>query len=181
MPKTSINYSNTIIYKICCKDPTITDIYVGHTTNLTKRRYQHKEACNNQIIRAYNTYVYQFIRDNGGWDNWDVIMIEEYNLNNENEAVKKERWWIEELKATLNKSMPARTKEEKNEINKNYHKNWYVNNKEHNYDNVKKWRENNKEKIICECGSIYSCRDKARHIKTKKHKLYISLNNIQND
>ena len=33
MPKDIIDYSNTIIYKIYCKNETITDIYVGHTTN----------------------------------------------------------------------------------------------------------------------------------------------------
>jgi len=33
MPKENIDYSNTIIYKICCSDFSITDLYVGHTTN----------------------------------------------------------------------------------------------------------------------------------------------------
>jgi hypothetical protein len=47
MPKIEVDYSRTIIYKICCKDPTIEEIYVGHTTNFTKRKYQHKIACNN--------------------------------------------------------------------------------------------------------------------------------------
>ena len=42
MPKTSFEYSKNIIYKICCKDITIKDIYVGQTTNITKRRYNHK-------------------------------------------------------------------------------------------------------------------------------------------
>ena len=36
MPKDSIDYSNTIIYKIYCKNPEIKDIYVGHTTILRK-------------------------------------------------------------------------------------------------------------------------------------------------
>jgi len=36
MPKVEIDYSQTIIYKICCKDPNITDIYIGHTSNLYK-------------------------------------------------------------------------------------------------------------------------------------------------
>lgn len=33
MPNKNIDYSNTIIYKIYCKNKFITDIYVGHTTN----------------------------------------------------------------------------------------------------------------------------------------------------
>ena len=42
MPKAEINYSNTIIYKIYCKNEIVNDVYVGHTTNFTKRKYMHK-------------------------------------------------------------------------------------------------------------------------------------------
>ena len=47
MPKNEIDYSNTIIYSISCKDKTISDVYVGHTTNLIKRKCQHKVSYNN--------------------------------------------------------------------------------------------------------------------------------------
>ena len=43
-----VDYSNTIIYKIYCKDECITDIYVGHTTNFIQRKSGHKAACNNE-------------------------------------------------------------------------------------------------------------------------------------
>ena len=39
MPKNEIDYSNTIIYKITCLDPNITDVYVGHTTNFVQRKH----------------------------------------------------------------------------------------------------------------------------------------------
>ena len=29
-----VDYSKSVIYKLCCKDPTITDIYIGSTTNM---------------------------------------------------------------------------------------------------------------------------------------------------
>ena len=38
MPKKEINYQNTIIYKIRCKDLNIKDVYVGHTTNFIQRK-----------------------------------------------------------------------------------------------------------------------------------------------
>jgi hypothetical protein len=41
MPKKNINFSKTIIYKIVCNDLTITDVYVGHTTNFIKRKAKH--------------------------------------------------------------------------------------------------------------------------------------------
>ena len=31
-----VNYENAVIYKICCKDPTITDNYIGSTTEFRK-------------------------------------------------------------------------------------------------------------------------------------------------
>ena len=32
MPKSNCDYSRTVIYKIVCNDLSITDCYVGHTT-----------------------------------------------------------------------------------------------------------------------------------------------------
>ena len=75
MPKVLINYNNIIIYKLCCKDPLITDIYIGSTTNFTKRKAAHKSNCNNENCKEYKFYVYEFIRDNGNWTNWDMIEI----------------------------------------------------------------------------------------------------------
>ena len=45
MPKTILDYGKTIIYKIVCKELTIKDCYVGHTTDMTKRKHAHKFAC----------------------------------------------------------------------------------------------------------------------------------------
>lgn len=103
MPKDNIDYSNTIIYKIYCKDDAITDIYVGHTTNFNVRKYQHKNACNNCKI---NTKIYNSIRANGGWDNWDMVEIAKYNCKDSTEARIKEQYHYEELKASLNSCPP---------------------------------------------------------------------------
>ena len=48
MPNVEIDYSTTIIYKITCKNPAITDVvYVGHTTNFVQRKHAHKQNCIN--------------------------------------------------------------------------------------------------------------------------------------
>ena len=47
MPKTPMDYSKTIIYKIVCNDLSIKECYVGHTTDMTKRKCSHKYSCNN--------------------------------------------------------------------------------------------------------------------------------------
>ena len=66
MPKNIIDYTKTIIYKICCKDPLVKDIYVGSTTNFIKRKNNHKTRCFNNNSKDYNMYVYEFIRNSVG-------------------------------------------------------------------------------------------------------------------
>jgi hypothetical protein len=97
MPKVPMDYSRTIIYKIVCRDLSITNCYVGHTTDFIKRKYNHKSTC-----KTDPSYLYQFIREHGDWNNWDMIMIESYPCNDKNEARKRERYWIETLNANLN-------------------------------------------------------------------------------
>lgn len=134
MPRKPIDYSNTIIYKLCCNDITITDIYVGHTTNWTKRKGSHKTRCNNPNNKCYNYYVYQFIREHGCWDNWSMVEIEKINCIDSNDARKHERRYLELLGATLNVVLPTQTKKEYVENNKEHIKklqqDWYIKNKE---------------------------------------------------
>jgi hypothetical protein len=141
MPKCQIDFSHTIIYKICCKDINIKDIYVGHTTNFTQRKMHHKTVSNNE---SYNTKVYECIRANGGWDNWSMIQIEEYECTNKREAEMRERYWIETLQASLNCNNPITTKEEK-KIQK---KDWYEENKVVILEKAKENYEENKEVIL---------------------------------
>ena len=62
--------------------------------------------------KKYNLNVYKFIRDNGGWNNWSMIAIEQYKCNSSIEAKQKERYYIEQLQATLNSNIPNRTIQE---------------------------------------------------------------------
>jgi predicted GIY-YIG superfamily endonuclease len=67
MTKIEIDYSNTINYKITCKNPDITDVYVGHTTNFVQRKHSHKQSCINNKATNYSCKLYEVIRANGGW------------------------------------------------------------------------------------------------------------------
>ena len=166
MPKVEMDYSKTIIYKIVCKDVNIKDLYVGHTTNFIKRKHRHKHCCTNQQSTKYNYYVYKFIRENGNWDNWDMIEIEKYNCNDKLEACKRERHWFEELKASLNKQIPSRTRKE-----------YYIENKdkiaekqkEYYIDNKAKIVEKYKIKVYCDLCNCYCVKwQKARHEQSQK-------------
>ena len=145
MPKTQTDYSNTIIYKICCKDPTIKEIYIGHTTNFTQRKNSHKTLCYNENNKNHNRYVYQFIRQNGGWNNWNMIQIEKQPFKNKREAEAHEHCWIEKLNALLNSNNPhAMCKEEPTK----YKEDWYENNKDTILEKAKThYEENKKQKL----------------------------------
>ena len=131
----SFNYSNGIIYKIACNDTTITDCYVGSTTNFKQRKARHKNVCNKETNKAYNLRVYKFIRDNGGWQNWSMVEIEKYPCNDKRELEARERYWLETLKASLNHNIPTRTQKE-------YHKEYY----EENKDKIKEYQKTDKRK-----------------------------------
>ena len=145
MPKTQTDYSRTIIYKICCKDVSITDIYIGHTTNFTQRKKSHKATCYRINDKKYNSYVYEFIRNNGGWENWNMIQIEEYNCKNKREAESIEHNWIETLKTTLNTNKPYAMHKEQPQI---YQKCWYEEKKDSILQKAKEHYEENKEKKL---------------------------------
>ena len=163
MTKKVIDYSKTIIYKIVCNDLEKTEVYVGHTTDFTKRKSRHKNNCIDEKQKShYNLKIYQYIRVNGGWDNFSMIEIEKYSCNDSNEARARERYWFETLNANLNMVCPTidtkKRKEKANERTKLYRE-------EHHEEILKKANQ----KHICECGKIYSVANKARHIKSLFH------------
>ena len=160
MPKDNIDYSNTIIYKLICKDENIKELHVGHTTNFSQRKYAHKISCE----KDKNLKIYGVIRENGGWENWDMIEIEKYPCADGNEARARERYWYETLEASLNTCNPicnpnCNQKEwyEKNkERLKEYRKEWY----EKNREKKKEWYEKNREKKLQKSKEYYQQKKK---------------------
>jgi len=188
MPKKDIDYSNTIIYKIYCKDNTITDVYVGHTTNFIQRKYAHKIACNNL---NNNLKIYNIIRCNGGWENWDMIQIAKYNCKDSTEARFKEQEHYNELKASLN-SCPPYVDIKKYfccfcNIQCRSHKQYdkhivsikHIKNNSNTENNLS---ENNK-KYFCKYCNYNTCysKDFNKHLVTKKHILLSSHTEIIKD
>jgi hypothetical protein len=176
MPKVPLNFQNTVIYKIVCNDLNIEDVYVGHTTNFTKRKYRHKSNSQNLNGNEYEYKIYKTIREYGGFENWSMIEIEKYPCNDLQEASKRERYYYELLNAKLNTVNPSRSKKEYQETNNDKMKIYH-----------KKYREMNKAKtkierakqILCDCCGIFTIsRHITRHQATKKH---IENSNILNE
>ena len=90
MPKTKIDYSNTIIYRIFCKNENVSDLYIGHTTNFSQRKSCHKNSCENPNNSLYNIKLYKTIRENGGFDNFIIEPIEYGYFDNIEKVIKRE-------------------------------------------------------------------------------------------
>jgi hypothetical protein len=150
MPRKAIDYSKTIIYKIVCNDLSITDCYVGHTTDFIERKYKHKSICYNPNSNLYNCKVYDCIRNNGGWQNWSMLQIEVYACSNKREAEMRERYWFEELKSKLNCCLPYITSEEKKDQRQQYNKQYRKQNAKKDRQYQKQYYLNKKLKDICD-------------------------------
>ena len=174
MPKKEIDYSNTIFYKIVCKDLNVKDIYVGHTTSFVKRKSMHKLRSVNDPAKVYN-----IIRQNGCWDNWDMIQIEKMHCADGNEARSRERYWYEKLNASLNTHVPSRSVEERlnSEEDKIRKKACSMSWRKNNSDKIKMYYIKTKEiqldrqsaNMFCECGCVIAKGNYLRHKLTKKH------------
>ena len=149
MPKISIDYSNTVFYKIYCKDINFHDVYIGHTTNFVQRKHSHKRACNKSNHNSHNLKVYKIIRQHGGWDNWNMEIIGFKNCKDHSEACTVEQKYFDSYEASLNSILAKKKIVERLPVAKE---------KLNLYCEVCK--------INCDCKKSFE-----RHKRTKKHEL----------
>jgi len=167
MPPKPIDFKNAVIYKICCADLAVKDVYVGSTTNIVKRRCGHKADCANETRKSYNLPVYQFIRDHGGFDNWGVVVVEPFPCENSEQMRTRERFFMETLCATLNIRHAIQTKQDVKEAKAKY----YDTHVEEMKEAKTKYRSAHKAEII-EAGAKYYTTH-AAEIKEKTAKYYV--------
>jgi len=194
------NYSKTIIYKI--QHETKLDLlYVGHTTEYSRRVAYHKSQ-----TKSHTKKLYQMIRDNGGWNSFKMIPIMEYPCENKIQACIQEEKCRIELNANMNTNSAINNPIKQKQTKKTYkqehreeilekNKQYYQEHKEERKayrDSIaeeqkiykKEWYANNKEKInterlqkyTCECGKENMLCNKARHEKTKFHLEFCNKN-----
>ena len=203
MPIKPIDCSKYVIYKIVCLDFEVDYLYVGSTTNFTRRKQQHKNNCNNEKSAKFNFKLYTTIRANSGWDNWRMIKIKDFPCEHKWEAVKEEDRLMLELNANLNSQRASRSQKEWRSDNKEQlvekRKKYYANNKENIAKQKKKYDADNKnkiseykkqyravnkekfaEKINCDCGCIITKGAEYNHKKSPKHKQLMEQLDLQN-
>jgi hypothetical protein len=131
------DYSKSVIYMIKkFDDDDNENVYIGSTNNFTRRKRVHKCSCNNPNSVGYNMKVYQYIRENGGWDEFNMIEIQKYPCNNKDELKEREDEIMCEIKSNLNDIRANRSKKE-----------WYEDNRDKIKEQNKEYRELNEEKI----------------------------------
>lgn len=99
------------IYKIIDKNNN-EEFYIGSTNNFSSRKSHHKKNVNNKSGKKYWCKVYQYIRANGNWENFDIIILEAGTCEDKEYYKQKEQEYIDKLKPTLN-SMKAYIVKEK--------------------------------------------------------------------
>ena len=165
-----VNYNNSVIYKICCNDLNVSDIYVGSTTQFRRRKCEHKQYTKYENGKKYHMKLYETIRNNGGWSNWSMILLKYVNVNTKLELHKEEREMIDKLKPSLNGQIPLQTRKEYEEKNKErIKKRDAIKNKKYYENNKELIKQKIKVKITCECGASIRKDCKNKHYKTKKH------------
>ena len=147
------DYSKIQIYKISCKDTAITECYIGSTVNFKNRQTHHRFCCKNENSKEHQHKKYQVIRDNGGWDNWAMEVIEAYPCASKREAETREQYWIDISKSITNKVAAVRdyNSVENIESKRIQNLNWYNKRtdeyKEQNLIRRRAYYQKNKEKL----------------------------------
>jgi hypothetical protein len=151
------NYSKGLIYQLRNKeDIDELNTYIGSTTNFRKRKNQHKYDCCNMESSNYNYKLYQFIRENGGWENWVMEWIEDYPCNSKRELERREGEITKE-KQRLNVKIIGRTI-----------KDWYEENKEEINKKKKDYRDKHKEIINKQVREYHDKHKEILKIKNKE-------------
>ena len=154
------------IYKIY--KPETDFIYIGSTTNFKDRKRTHKSRCIKESNKEYNKLLYECIRENGGWDEFKMEIIEELNDVSNREARKREEEYRVNLGANLNK-LKCFSSEEDYRINRNLCTRRY-------YAKFRKEiQEKKSRKVLCECGRNVSINHIARHYNSTCHKINTNL------
>ena len=158
------DYQKTVIYKIINYDlPEY--IYIGHTTNFTRRKQHHKEAAYTESHKEYNIKLYKTIRSNGVWGDWKMIIIKDFPCETKREAETEEQKYMTEI-GTLNMIQSCRNKKQYEEDNRELRKKYI---KQYRADNIDKIKEHRSKKYTCDCGITSRKEGKARHERSKGH------------
>ena len=69
------------LYTITCKNPKITEKYLGYTSDFAAtKKYRSEEY---DYGSNATSKLYTFVREHGGWSNWLLTILEGYDTRDE--------------------------------------------------------------------------------------------------
>jgi len=183
------DYSKSVIYHIRCID-TKNIIYVGSTTNFDVRKRSHKNVSKNENDKHYNLPLYYYIRENGGFECFEVIPVSYIKLENKVQLLIEEQKEMDKYNILLNKYFLFPSIQHKKELKKKHDvvyrkkhideikkqkKMYYEEHKEEISEKAKVCRRQNGDKLLeplecSKCKCITSKKHLARHQKSVKCK-----------
>ena len=140
------DYHNSIIYHIRHMESKEV-VYVGSTTKFSQRKSTHKWLCNHEEGKDFTIPIYYHIRNNGGFDCFEVIPIKSLKLENKTQLLIAEQEEIDKHRNLVNRQKAHRTIEQKRIDNNEKCKKWRENNPEHEKQYQKKYHEEHKAEL----------------------------------
>jgi len=157
------DYSKSTIYRIACKDISVSYTYIGSTSNLYNRKALHKSDYYNVNSPRYKLQIYEFIRTHGDWNNFVIVIVEELCCENKRELDKREQYWKEIYGDNIGSNRSFLSPEENKEANKKYYqanKEEIKKQKREQYALDKSYRQNyykeHKEQILLKAKEAYA-------------------------
>jgi predicted GIY-YIG superfamily endonuclease len=156
-----------VVYKLKSKNPNITEFYIGSSCDMKQRITNHKNNCNNSIIPAYNFKVYEFIRNNGNFDNFEFEILLEVQVKSKKQLKNRyEAKYIIDFKPELNMKIPTIYDDETVEYDEEFYKpSYYEEHKEIILEKGNQYYKDHKEDLLKKRKEKYTC------IKKKKRKI----------
>jgi len=160
-----IDYKKGKIYKIV--NDINDEIYIGSTVNtLSKRMVNHRA----DSVKCPDRKLYKFVADNGGWQHFKIILIEDYPCERKEQLLQREQYYKKIATLNINNcygydwERDMRRHKIYRESNKDKIKEYDKKYRESNKDKIKEYRESNKDKIkekeakvnMCMCGKEYT-------------------------
>lgn len=167
-----VNYQNGMIYKIAHRYSPF--VYIGSTTNFNRRKQEHKCICNNEKSKAYNLKVYQTIRELGGWNNFEMVLVAKCPCDDKKELHAKEFEYQQLFDVNMNtlnasSGIDPHDPEYKKKYREKNHKKIVERDKEYYEKNREEIKKKQKQKIECECGCFVTRWNISRHRKSPRH------------
>ena len=120
------------------------------------------------------------IRENGGWEMFNMVEVEKFPCIDRREAEAKEDKVMRELNSSLNNNRSYLTKDEKVQIQRDYGDIYRESHREehrkYDMDNYKVRKEKKAVLIACECGRSIQTQHIRKHERTIRHLIKVSNN-----